>query len=88
MKPVLQVLVASTRPGRVGLPVGKWLVAAAQEHGAFEVDLVDLAVLDLPFLDEPARLMPVGTSLKVGWTEDGVVPWKLTVHRLPCRIGG
>jgi NAD(P)H-dependent FMN reductase len=53
VKPVLQVLIASTRPGRVGLPVGEWFVAVAQEHGAFEVDLVDLAVLDLPFFDEP-----------------------------------
>jgi NAD(P)H-dependent FMN reductase len=55
VKPVLQVLVASTRPGRVGLPIGVWLAAAARQHGAFEVDLVDLAVLKLPFFDEPAH---------------------------------
>ena len=51
--PTLQILIASTRPGRVGLPVGRWLDARAREHGAFAVELVDLLELDLPFMDEP-----------------------------------
>ncbi|TQS46534.1 NADPH-dependent FMN reductase [Cryptosporangium phraense] len=50
----LQIIVASTRPGRVGLPVGQWVETAAAKHGGFdEVDLVDLAELDLPLMDEP-----------------------------------
>lgn len=51
--PTLQVVIASTRPGRVGLPVGRWFAQAAREHGAFEVEVVDLAELNLPFMDEP-----------------------------------
>ncbi|MFJ4436148.1 NADPH-dependent FMN reductase [Streptomyces sp. NPDC088923] len=52
--PKLSIVIASTRPGRVGLPVGQWIDAVAREHGGFdEVDLVDLAELDLPFMDEP-----------------------------------
>jgi NAD(P)H-dependent FMN reductase len=51
--PLLQVVVASTRPGRVGLPVATWFAAAARAHGAFEVELVDLLEVGLPFLDEP-----------------------------------
>jgi len=51
--PRLLIIIASTRPGRVGLPVGQWFDARARAHGAFEVDLVDLLELDLPFLDEP-----------------------------------
>lgn len=51
--PRLQIIIASTRPGRVGLPVGRWVEAAAIEHGAFDVEVVDLAELDLPFMDEP-----------------------------------
>jgi NAD(P)H-dependent FMN reductase len=51
--PTLQIIIASTRPGRVGLPVGRWFEAHARAHGGFEVDLVDLAELDLPFMDEP-----------------------------------
>jgi NAD(P)H-dependent FMN reductase len=51
--PKLQIIIASTRPGRVGLPVGRWFDARAREHGAFDVELVDLLELDLPFMDEP-----------------------------------
>jgi NAD(P)H-dependent FMN reductase len=50
----LSIIVASTRPGRVGLPVGQWAETAAREHGRFdEIELVDLAEVNLPFLDEP-----------------------------------
>jgi NAD(P)H-dependent FMN reductase len=49
----LTVIVASTRPGRVGPSVGRWLTARARQHGAFEVHVVDLAAVNLPFLDEP-----------------------------------
>lgn len=51
--PRLAVIVASTRPGRIAPAVAEWFVRAAREHGGFEVDLVDLAEVDLPFLDEP-----------------------------------
>jgi NAD(P)H-dependent FMN reductase len=51
--PVLTVILASTRPGRVGAPIADWFVGAATAHSGFEVSLVDLAGLGLPFLDEP-----------------------------------
>jgi NAD(P)H-dependent FMN reductase len=50
---VLRIIIASTRPGRVGLPVGTWFADVARAHGAFEVEVTDLAELDLPFMDEP-----------------------------------
>jgi NAD(P)H-dependent FMN reductase len=49
----LHVIIASVRPGRMGLPVGVWFHAFAQKHGKFDVTLVDLAKVNLPFLDEP-----------------------------------
>lgn len=52
-RPLLQVIVASTRPGRIGRSIGEWVARAAIEHGGFDVELVDLAEVDLPFLDEP-----------------------------------
>ncbi|MEV5414237.1 NAD(P)H-dependent oxidoreductase [Thermopolyspora sp. NPDC052614] len=52
-KPILQIIVASTRPGRVGLPVAEWFRERAVEHGGFEVELIDLAEVDLPFMNEP-----------------------------------
>jgi NAD(P)H-dependent FMN reductase len=51
--PRLHVVIASTRPGRVGLPIGTWFHAFAQRHAKFEVRLVDLAEVNLPFIDEP-----------------------------------
>jgi NAD(P)H-dependent FMN reductase len=49
----LLVIVASTRPGRVGPRIGGWFAGRAAAHGAFEVTVADLAELALPLLDEP-----------------------------------
>src|SRR5689334_4480755 len=49
----LQIVIASTRPGRVGAPVARWFHRRAEEHGGFDVELVDLAEVNLPLLDEP-----------------------------------
>jgi NAD(P)H-dependent FMN reductase len=51
--PVLLIVIASTRPGRVGLPVGRWFEDRARAHGGFRVTVADLAELRLPLLDEP-----------------------------------
>ncbi|MFN8632350.1 MAG: NAD(P)H-dependent oxidoreductase [Chloroflexota bacterium] len=52
-RPRLGIIIASTRPGRVGLPVGEWVHHRAVEHGGFEAELLDLAEIALPFFDEP-----------------------------------
>lgn len=49
----LKVIIGSTRPGRVCPTVAAWAVKAAEAHGGFAVELVDLAAVDLPLLDEP-----------------------------------
>ena len=49
----LLVVVASTRPGRVGLPVSQWFIEAAKAHGGFQVSVADLAEENLPLLNEP-----------------------------------
>jgi NAD(P)H-dependent FMN reductase len=51
--PKLHVILASTRPGRAGEPIADWFVERAAAHGAFDVELVDLAEVALPFMDEP-----------------------------------
>lgn len=53
MKLKLKVVVGSTRPGRVGLAVGKWIGSVAAAHPAYDTDLVDLADVGLPLYDEP-----------------------------------
>lgn len=49
----LNVIIASTRPGRVGPPVANWFVERAKARGTFDVELVDLAEAGLPIFDEP-----------------------------------
>lgn len=50
----LKIIITSTRPGRIGPTVARWIDAAAREHGGFdEVELVDLAEVNLPFMNEP-----------------------------------
>jgi NAD(P)H-dependent FMN reductase len=51
--PNLEVIIASTRPGRIGRPVGEWFTGIASGRGPFTVDVADLADIELPFLDEP-----------------------------------
>jgi hypothetical protein len=53
LMPTLQIIIASTRPGRVGLPVARWFESRARTHGGLDVEVVDLAEIDLPFVDEP-----------------------------------
>ena len=52
-RPVLQVIVGTTRQQRKGIGVGRWVQQAAEEHGGFDVELVDLAEVGLPIFDEP-----------------------------------
>jgi NAD(P)H-dependent FMN reductase len=52
-KPTLQIIIASTRPGRVGPSVASWFHDRAVKAGDFEVELIDLAEVNLPMFDEP-----------------------------------
>src|SRR5687767_1918615 len=47
------VVLSSTRPELAGEAVCDWFVDRAKHHGGFDLDVVDLHVLALPFLDEP-----------------------------------
>jgi NAD(P)H-dependent FMN reductase len=70
-KPKLLIVIASTRPGRIGLPVANWFVEQASAHDGFELQLVDLYELDLPLLDEPnhPRLREYTKEHTKAWSE-------------------
>ncbi|MEO7273222.1 MAG: NAD(P)H-dependent oxidoreductase [Vicinamibacterales bacterium] len=51
--PHLQIVVASTRPARKGPAIAAWFEGVARRHAGFEVELVDLAEVNLPMMDEP-----------------------------------
>jgi NAD(P)H-dependent FMN reductase len=78
--PKLGVIVASTREGRVGLPVSRWFTRVAGEHGAFEVTLLDLKEIDLPLLSEPhhPRLQQ--------YAQDATKTWSATVAALDAFV--
>lgn len=48
----LQVIVGSTRPGRATLSISKWVATNAAAVEGVEVELVDLADYQMPFIDE------------------------------------
>jgi NAD(P)H-dependent FMN reductase len=49
----IAIILGSTRPGRNGEAVAKWVFEHAQKHGGADFELVDLKDFNLPLLDEP-----------------------------------
>ena len=49
----LAIIVGSTRPGRVGEAVARWVFELAQKRTAAQFELVDIKDFNLPLLDEP-----------------------------------
>jgi len=53
----IQVIVGSTRPGRSGRKVADWFLSNADVPTGSTVELIDLADIGLPLLDEPISAM-------------------------------
>ena len=49
----IAVIIGSTRPGRVGESVAKWVYERAKKRTEAEFELVDIKDFNLPLLDEP-----------------------------------
>lgn len=49
----LKIIIASTRPGRKGIHVADWFAETVKMYSDFETEILDLAMINLPFLDEP-----------------------------------
>jgi len=47
------VVIGSTRPGRICPGIADWVRSVAQQGSPLRYELLDLAEIDLPFLDEP-----------------------------------
>lgn len=48
----LKIIIGSTRPGRAADPVAGWISSIARQHGAFDVDVLDLRDWPLPIFGE------------------------------------
>ena len=49
----LKIIIASTRPERKGISVANWFIEIAKKDPAFNIEVLDLAEINLPFVDEP-----------------------------------
>ena len=49
----IAIIIGSTRPGRVGEDVAKWVNQLAQQRKDAKFELVDIIDFNLPLLDEP-----------------------------------
>ena len=49
----IAIIVGSTRPGRVGEAVARWVYDLAKQRNDAEFELVDIQEYNLPLLDEP-----------------------------------
>lgn len=76
----LLIIIASTRPGRVGLPVGEWITGLAEAHGGFNVRVADLATINLPFMNEPVH------PVKKQYMFDHTKAWSETVETADAFI--
>jgi NAD(P)H-dependent FMN reductase len=70
----IMIIIGSVRPGRVGLPVAHW-VRDRVEAAGHDVDLVDLAELKLPFMDEPEH------PGKRAYTQPHTLAWSARVDQ-------
>jgi len=71
--PKLQVIVGSTRPTRAADHVFPWVVAEAQRHGTFDVEVVDLRDWQLPFFQE--HLGTIGDFADPTYSDPIVKAW-------------
>ncbi|MFJ2162985.1 NADPH-dependent FMN reductase [Streptomyces sp. NPDC087856] len=65
-RPLVQVLIASTRPNRAGEPTAQWVAEQAAASGVFDIEMVDLAKFDLPMFAERAH--PSGRNYQMSST--------------------
>jgi NAD(P)H-dependent FMN reductase len=75
------IIVGSTRPGRNALGVAQWVHEHAAGHGGLDIELVDLADVALPHLDEP-----VPAALTRDYQHEHTRRWSATVERFDAFI--
>lgn len=79
-RPLLQIHLASTRPTRIGPAFAAWFTKIAEDHPAFDIEVVDLAEVGLPFMDEPNH--PVLRQYQHQHTKD----WSAIVDRADAFV--
>lgn len=76
----IAIILGSTRPGRNGEAVAKWILDQAKNRTDAEFELVDIADFNLPLLDEP---MPAGYKQ---YTKDHTFKWSEKIEEFDGYI--
>jgi NAD(P)H-dependent FMN reductase len=71
----IQVIVGSTRPGRVGRPVADWFISQAQIPDGVTLELIDINEVNLPLLDEPI------SAMNDKYSKDHTKEWSKTISK-------
>jgi len=79
-RPLLQIIIGSTRPGRLGPSLADWFAGVARDQGDFEVEVVDLKEIALPLFDEP------GHPMRGAYEHDHTKRWSATVTRADAIV--
>lgn len=76
----LKVILGSTRPGRRGPIVADWFYEFAKQHSNFEIEVVDLKKINLPFLDEEVHPM------MADYKNDHTLNWSKTIDEADAFV--
>ncbi|MGA2294607.1 MAG: NAD(P)H-dependent oxidoreductase [Acidimicrobiales bacterium] len=80
----LKIIVASTRPSRMADSVYPWVVGRASEHGAFDVETLDLRDWPLPMFQE--HMGSIGDFADPTYSEPIVRQWNRTLKEADALL--
>ena len=49
----IKIITSTTREGRKGIAVANWITELAKQNNHYNIELLDLVEINLPFMDEP-----------------------------------
>ncbi|OQP41096.1 NADPH-dependent FMN reductase [Niastella yeongjuensis] len=49
----IKIITSTTREGRKGIAIANWITDLAKQNNRYNIELLDLAQINLPFMDEP-----------------------------------
>jgi NAD(P)H-dependent FMN reductase len=76
----LKVITSTVRPGRKGPIVADWIVSHAKKHENFNVELLDLAVINLPMMNEPNH------PLMKNYKHEHTIKWSASIEEADAFI--
>jgi NAD(P)H-dependent FMN reductase len=75
----IAVIIGSTRPGRIGENISKWVISKMPQAGA-TYELIDLAQVNLPMFNEP--MPPMMGQYQFDYTKD----WSAKISGYDCVV--